>query len=100
LGKRLLRIYNRFKEFIQDSLKNPELWESYGLKIDIKNRLKGKIIEIEKDEQVCKLRINVDKPQIINSIITTESVNELGLEDKKEVIILIKATEIQVGMGE
>lgn len=100
LGKKLLRIYNRFQEFIQDSLKNPELWESYGLKIDTKNILKGKIIEIEKDEQVCKLKIDVHKSQIINSIITTEAVNELGLEDNKEVIILIKATEIQVGMGE
>ena len=96
IGKRLLRIYKQFEEYIQDALKNSELWESYGLKVELKNKLKGKIKKIEKDDKVCKLKIELSTGQTINSIITTESVKDLDLIDNKKVLILIKATEIQV----
>ncbi|TFF88244.1 MAG: hypothetical protein EU549_03385 [Promethearchaeota archaeon] len=95
-GKRLLRLYNRFQEFIQSFLKNPELWESYGLKVDTKNMLKGTIEKIEKDQEVCKLKIKIDQKKLLKSIITTESVQDLELAKNKNVMILIKATEIQL----
>jgi len=97
-GKKLLQLYRRFDEFIQDFLKNPELWESYGLNIDLKNIVKGKIVKIEKDDNVCKLKIELGSNNIITSIITTESVEELELKNNKEIMALIKATEIQIGV--
>ncbi|MHA1268528.1 MAG: TOBE domain-containing protein [Candidatus Helarchaeota archaeon] len=100
LGKTLLRIYKQFNEYIQNSLQNPELWQSYGIKIPFKNILKGEILTINQDKQVCKLKIKLNAKQKINSIITTESVEDLDLKPNKKVIILIKATEIQIGMEE
>ena len=96
LGKKLLRRYNRFNELIQDFINNPELWESYGLKIDLKNILLGNIEKIEKDEEVCKLKIKLEPNKILKSIISTESVEDLNLFNEKKVSIIIKATEIQI----
>ncbi|MBD3230208.1 MAG: hypothetical protein GF329_18665 [Candidatus Lokiarchaeota archaeon] len=95
-GRRLLRIYNRFQDFIQNFLKDPEMWESYGLKVGEKNVLIGTINKIEKDDQVCKLKIDISRDQLLKSIITTESVNDLKLKENKNVLIIIKATEIQL----
>ena len=99
-GKRLLRKYKQFQEFIQDSLEYPEFWQYYGLKIKSKNEIIGQIIKIEKDNSVCKLKVQLDIGQKFNSIITTESVDELNLIPDKNVMIIIKATEIQVDNGE
>jgi len=96
LGKYLLKIYNQFQEFIQDSLNNPELWQSYGFKIELKNVLDGKIEEIEMDENVCKLKVALKNNIPFCSIITSEAVEDLNLKSNKKVLLLIKATEIQI----
>ena len=97
-GHKILRIYRKFENYIENALNNSELWQTYGLYTDVKNNIKGKVVDIQKDSQVAVLKIEVTPPQTFYSIITTESVQDLALKEGQEVLALIKATEILVSM--
>jgi len=95
-GESLLRKYKRFEEFLEFTLQNPELWEAYGLRTKDKNRIKGKVVEILEEDEAAIVKIKVDIPVTIVSIITTEAVEELNINKGDKVKAVIKATEVMV----
>ncbi len=97
-GKKVLRIYRKFENYIENALNNSELWQTYGLHTDVKNNIRGQVMDIQKDDQVAVLKIKITPPQELYSIITTESVNDLELKPNKQVLALIKSTEVLVSM--
>jgi molybdate transport system regulatory protein len=97
-GQKLLRIYRKFENYIENALNNSELWQTYGLYTTVKNNINGRVVNVQKDSQVAVLKIEVKPPQDLYSIITTESVQDLELEEGKEVLALIKATEVLISM--
>ena len=64
-------------------------------KISLRNQIPGKIIRIDSDKLLSKLVIDsvVGK---ITSIITTNAVNQLGLEEGKDVFAMIKTNELML----
>ena len=64
------------------------------MKISTRNRLPGRITEVVKGEATAKVGLQVGDHLV--SLITRESAEELGLEEGKEVIALIKATDIMI----
>lgn len=96
IGESLLRKYKRFEEFLEFTLQNPELWEAYGLRTKDKNRITGKVIEVAEEDEAAIVKIKVDIPVTIVSIITTEAVEELDLDKGDKVKAVIKATEVMV----
>jgi molybdopterin-binding protein len=63
--------------------------------INARNQFKGKIREIINGGVVSE--IDVETPHgIVTSVITTRSVNDLGLKVGSEVIALVKATEVSL----
>jgi len=97
-GQKLLRIYRKFENYIENALNNSELWQTYGLYTTVKNNINGRVVNVQKDSQVAVLKIEVTPPQDLYSIITTESVQDLELEAGTEVLALIKATEVLISM--
>lgn len=97
-GRKLLRLYTKFESYLESALKNSDLWQTYGLHTEVKNDIRGKIVNIRKDSQVAILKIEITPPQDIYSIITSESVKDLELKEGKEVLAIIKATEVLVSM--
>ena len=95
-GKRILRKFQRFNTYVEYALKNPELWEAYGLRAKERNRIKGKIVEVEKDAQTASIKIKVESPVLVTSIITEEAVENLNLTAGDNARVIIKATEIMV----
>ncbi|MDD1779454.1 MAG: TOBE domain-containing protein, partial [Candidatus Helarchaeota archaeon] len=95
-GRKLLRLYTKFESYIETALKNSDLWQTYGLHTEVKNDIRGKVVDIQKDSQVAILKIEITPPQDIYSIITSESVKDLELKEGKEVLAIIKATEVLV----
>src|SRR5215207_1203807 len=65
------------------------------VKISTRNRLPGRITEVVKGEAVAKVGLQVGDDHLV-SLITREGAEELGLEAGKEVIALIKATDILI----
>jgi molybdopterin-binding protein len=65
------------------------------VKISTCHRLPGRITEVVKGEAAAKVGLQVGNDHLV-SLITRESAEELGLEAGKEVIALIKATDIMI----
>ena len=63
--------------------------------INVRNQFKGKVKEIIRGDVVSE--IDVETPWgIVTSVITTRSVKDLGLVPGKEVIALVKSTEVSI----
>jgi len=63
--------------------------------INVRNQFKGKVREIVRGDAVSE--VDVDTPAgIVTSVITTRSVDELGLKPGVEVVALVKSTEVSI----
>ncbi len=65
------------------------------MKMSTRNRLPGTVTEVVKGEAAAKVTIRVGDNHVV-ALITRESAEELGLEIGKEVIALVKATDVMV----
>lgn len=92
----LLKEYERVKKYISNLIKDKEFWESVELKITARNRLKGVIKTIEKNEVTSTIKIEVSTPAIITAVITKEAAEELKLKPGDKVKAVIKATEVMI----
>ena len=68
------------------------------MKLSARNQLKGKITEIQEGAVNAIVKINVGNGNILTADITMQSVKELNLTVGKEVIPVIKATNVMVGI--
>lgn len=73
-----------------------EYWEAIGLKISARNRLKGVVKSVEKNDIVAKVKVEVNVPAVITALISTEAVNDLKIKTGDNVEAVIKATEVMI----
>ena len=64
--------------------------------LSARNLIKGKVKEIRKDQVMAEITIEVASGVDIVSVITTSSVERLGLVVGKEVQVVIKATSVML----
>jgi molybdopterin-binding protein len=64
--------------------------------INVRNQFRGKVLEIIQGPVVSEVDIETAGGQIVTSVITTRSVHELGLVPGKDVIALVKSTEVSI----
>jgi len=63
--------------------------------INVRNQFRGTVKEIIRGEVVSE--VDVQTPSgIVTSVITTRSVDELGLRPGSEVVALVKSTEVSI----
>ncbi len=63
--------------------------------INVRNQFRGQIKEIIRGDVLSE--IDVETPAgIVTSVITTHSVDSLGLKIGSEVVALVKATEVSI----
>lgn len=63
------------------------------------NRFPGRIVEVARGDVMSKVVVEVTPELRIGAVITTDSVDRLGLEVGSRAIAIIKATEVIVGRG-
>ena len=68
------------------------------MKVSARNQLKGTIVEIQEGAVNAIVKINVGNDNIITADITLQSVKELNLTVGKEVVAVIKATNVMIGV--
>jgi molybdate transport system regulatory protein len=95
-GHGLLREYQRTSEYVESLLEDKYFWEAIGLKLSARNKLKGKIISIERDAVVAKIKIEIATPVTITSVITREAADDLELKEGDEVEGVVKSTEVLI----
>ena len=64
--------------------------------INVRNQFRGRIKEIIEGPVVSEVDVETPQGLLVTSVITTRSVKELGLVVGKEVIALVKATEVSL----
>ena len=65
------------------------------MKLSTRNRLPGTVTEVVKGEAAAKVTLQVGDNHMV-ALITRESADELGLEPGKQVMALVKATDVMV----
>lgn len=67
------------------------------MKISARNKLKGKIVEVNKGTTTAHIRIDVGGGQIVTAAITNEAVDEMKLATGQDAYAIIKASDVMVG---
>ncbi len=68
------------------------------MKLSARNKLAGTVVAIRKGEAIANVELDVAGMRLVSSI-TVEAVEELGLEPGREVVAVIKASDVMVGVG-
>lgn len=68
------------------------------MKFSARNQLKGKIVEVKKGATTAHVRIDLGGGNIVTASITNESVDELELTAGKDAYVIIKASNVMVGV--
>jgi molybdopterin-binding protein len=64
--------------------------------INARNQFRGKVKEVVEGPVVSEVDVETPSGLIVTSVVTTRSVKELKLVVGKEVIALVKATEVSL----
>ena len=64
--------------------------------INVRNQFRGKVKDIIEGPVVSEIDVETPAGLIVTSVITTRSVKDLGLVIGKDVIALIKSTEVSI----
>ena len=96
LGKSLLEEYRRVEGYLGEVLSDAEYWEAVGLKISARNRLKGKVLTVEKEALTAKIKVEISVPTLVTALISREAAEDLNIKVGDEVETVIKATEVMI----
>lgn len=66
------------------------------MKISARNRLKGKVVSVEKDGLMAKIKIEISEPASVTSVITKDAAEDLNLKVGDQVEAVIKSTEVMI----
>ncbi|ARN21145.1 TOBE domain-containing protein [Piscinibacter gummiphilus] len=64
--------------------------------INVRNQFRGKVKEIIEGPVVSEVDVETASGLIVTSVITTRSVKELDLRVGREVVALVKSTEVSI----
>jgi len=64
--------------------------------INVRNQFRGRVKEIIDGPVVSEVDVETPQGLIVTSVITTRSVKELGLAPGREVVALVKSTEVSI----
>ena len=64
------------------------------MKVGARNRILGKVEEIKKGSLMCLVKVSVTEPSRMASVMTIESLEELGLKKGDSVEVVIKAVNV------
>ena len=69
------------------------------MRLSTRNQLPGTIIEVTIGSVMATVKVRLDGGQhVVTASITKEAVEELGLEEGKPATVLVKSTEVMLGV--
>ncbi|MBN2227047.1 MAG: TOBE domain-containing protein [candidate division Zixibacteria bacterium] len=64
------------------------------MKYGARNQIIGEITEIRRGDVMCQVRLNVTADAVMNSVMTMESLEDLGIKVGDKVKIVVKAINV------
>ncbi len=68
------------------------------MRLSTRNQLPGTVEAIQTGEAMAVVKVTLDGGQVISSSITREAVQDLGLSVGSKVTVLVKSTEVTLGV--
>jgi molybdopterin-binding protein len=68
------------------------------MRISARNQIKGTVVEVKKGATTSHVRVDIGG-NIVTSSITNEAVDELGIRVGNAVTVVIKASDVMIGVG-
>jgi molybdopterin-binding protein len=68
------------------------------MRLSARNQIKGKVVEVKKGATTAHVRVDIGGGVVITSSITNEAVDELELAAGKEAIVVVKASDVMLGV--
>jgi molybdate transport system regulatory protein len=96
LGASLLEEYEHVQRGLGEVLFDTRCLEVKGLKISARNRLEGRVVSVEKEGLMAKVKVEIVKPVSVTAMISKEAADELGLKVGDQVAAVVKATEVMI----
>jgi molybdopterin-binding protein len=72
--------------------------EGLTMRISARNQIKGTVVEVKKGATTSHVRVDIGGGQILTSSITNEAVDELGIKAKSAVTVIVKASDMMIGV--
>jgi molybdate transport system regulatory protein len=95
-GMSLLREFRSVRKYLFNALDDRDSAGNVSYKLSARNRVRAKIVTIERGDIVAMIKMSATNPVALTSIISSEAVEDLGLQEGDEVQAVIKATEVMV----
>ena len=70
------------------------------MKLSARNALKGKVLEVKTGAVAAQVRIDIGGGNVITSTVTVDAVKDLGLAPGSDVVAIIKASEVFLGVDD
>lgn len=64
------------------------------MKYGARNQLEGKVIDIKKGTLMCKVKLDIPADSTMSSVMTIESLEDLGIKQGDTVKIVVKAINV------
>jgi molybdate transport system regulatory protein len=64
------------------------------MKVGARNRIIGKVQEIKKGSLMCLVKVSVEGPVAMASVMTLESLKELGIKKGDSIEVVVKAVNV------
>lgn len=96
IGQSLLNEYKRLERYLGEFLSQEEYWEVGKLKISARNRLKGKVVTVEKNGLMAKIKVEIAVPASVTALISKEAAEDLGIKVGDQIEAIVKATEVMI----
>jgi molybdopterin-binding protein len=69
------------------------------MKLSARNVFKGKVLDVDKGQVTAIVRVDIGGSNIITSSITLASANELGVQQGSDITVIIKSSDVILGVG-
>ena len=68
------------------------------MKISARNILRGKVVDVRKDAVAAQIQVDIGGGNLVTATITTDSAERLALANGKDVAVIIKASDVMLGV--
>ena len=68
------------------------------MRLSARNQIKGTVLEVTKGATTSHIRVDIGNGNVITSAITNEAVDELGIKAKGQVTVVVKASDVMIGV--
>ena len=68
------------------------------MKTSARNQIQGKVVAVKTGDVNAQVKVDIGGGNVITSVITIDSVNELGIKEGAEVLVIIKASSVMLGV--